>query len=82
MYKTRAEDGNNNIVGKKISHYRLKLKNYTSQRMLAEKMQINGVDIDKNAIQRIECGKRFVTDIELKVFASVLGVTYQDLLDS
>ena len=27
--------------------------------------QIAGLDIDKNAIQRIECGKRFVTDIEL-----------------
>jgi hypothetical protein len=26
-------------------------------------MQLVGIDIDKNATQRIECGKRFVTDI-------------------
>ena len=34
-----------------------------SQRELADKLQIAGLDLDKNAIQRIECGKRFVTDI-------------------
>ena len=31
--------------------------------------------------QRIESGKRFVTDIELKVIADVLKINYQDLLD-
>ena len=41
-----------------------------------------GLDIDKNAVQRIESGKRFVTDIELKVIAKVLGVSYRELLDS
>lgn len=37
-------------------------------------MQLIGIDVDKNAIQRIECGKRFVTDIELKGFAEIFGV--------
>ncbi len=44
-------------------------------------LQVVGLNIDKNAVQRIESGKRFVTDIELKVIAKVLGVRYQDLLD-
>lgn len=44
-------------------------------------LQMAGLDIDKNAVQRIESGKRFVTDIELKVIAEVLGVSYQELLD-
>ena len=44
-------------------------------------LQRAGLDIDKNAVQRIESGKRFVTDIELKVIAEGLGVNYQDLLD-
>jgi len=43
--------------------------------------QVAGLDLDKNAVQRIESGKRFVTDIELKVIAKVLGVSYQELLD-
>ncbi len=44
-------------------------------------LQLEGLDLDKNAVQRIESGKRFVTDIELKVLAKVLGVSYQELLD-
>lgn len=36
-----------------------------SQRELADRLQLADLDIDKNAIQRIECGKRFVTDIEI-----------------
>ena len=52
-----------------------------SQRALADKMQVLGINLDKNAIQRIESGKRFVTDIELQVFAKALGVSYSDLLE-
>ena len=43
--------------------------------------EIPGLDVDKNAIQRMESGDRYVTDIELKVIAKVLGVNYHDLLD-
>ena len=39
-----------------------------------------GLDVDKNAVQRIEAGKRFVTDIELVYLAKVLNVTVQDLI--
>ena len=60
--------------------YRLKLLDRPSQKKFADMLQIAGLDIDKNAVQRIESGKRFVTDIELKVIAKVLNVTYQDLL--
>ena len=52
-----------------------------SQRALADMLQLAEVDLDKNAIQRIESGKRFVTDIELKAIAKVLGVTADDLLN-
>ena len=36
--------------------------------------------MDKNAIQRIESGQRFVTDLELKALAMVLNVTADELL--
>ncbi len=42
-------------------------------------MQVNGIDIDKNAIQRIEPGKRFVTDIELKAFANFFNINMEEL---
>ncbi len=43
-------------------------------------MQLIGIDVDKNVIQRIECGKRFVTDIELKAFSEVFGVGMDELV--
>lgn len=64
-----------------MKKFRENLAVKTSQRKLADMLQISGIDIDKNAIQRIESGQRFVTDIELKKIAEVLNVSYQDLLD-
>ena len=81
MYKNKTEGGKNNICGQKLKEIRESLPEKTSQRKLADMLQIAGLDVDKNAVQRIESGKRFVTDIELKVIAKVLGVSYQDLLD-
>lgn len=78
MFINKTNDGLNNICGKNIAKLRLSLK--ISQRELAEKMQLVGIDIDKNAIQRIECGKRFVTDIEIIAFSKVFNVTFNDLL--
>lgn len=42
------------------------------QRMLADQLQLIGIDLDKNAVQKIESGKRFVTDIEIVAFVKVL----------
>lgn len=79
MFKNR-NGLSNNIAGANIAKIRKSITPAFSQRALAEKLQLHGIDIDKNAIQRIECGKRFVTDIELVVFAKVLNVTVMDLL--
>ena len=78
MFINKSKDGLNNICGKNIAVLRKSLN--LSQRQIAEKMQLVGVDIDKNAIQRIECGKRFVTDIEIIAFATVFNVSIDDLL--
>ncbi len=80
MYKNKSEHGLNSICGQKIRKLRLEMKN-VSQRKLADMLQVQGLDIDKNAIQRMESGKRFITDIELKALAKVLNVTYAELLD-
>ena len=39
------------------------------------------IDVDKNAIQRIESGERFVTDIELKVLADIFNTSVDFLLN-
>ena len=78
MFINKSSTGKNNICGTRISKRRKELK--ISQRELADRLQIVGLDIDKNAIQRIECGKRFVTDIELVKFSEVLHYTFDELL--
>ncbi|MEL7610524.1 MAG: helix-turn-helix transcriptional regulator [Bacillota bacterium] len=80
MYKNKAADGSNNICGRKIKEYREALPAGPSQKAFSDMLQIEGLDLDKNAVQRIESGKRFVTDIELLTIAKVLKVTYEDLL--
>lgn len=78
MFINKTIDGLNNICGKKISILRKEMK--ISQRALADKLQLSGLDVDKNAIQRIECGKRFVTDIELVAMSKVFNISIDDLL--
>lgn len=79
MFKNK-NDGRNNICGANVKRLRLEYPQKLSQRALADKMQLCGVDVDKNAIQRIECGKRFVTDIELKALSEIFNVGTDELL--
>ena len=80
MFKNLSEDGRHNISGRNIKRLRQALPEKTSQRAFAYLMQLRGIDVDKNAVQRIESGQRFVTDIELKVIASILEVTIDELV--
>ena len=73
MYKNR-NGSLNNICGQSIRELRLSLTPPISQRALADRMQLVGIDLDKNAIQRIEAGKRFITDRELMAFAKIFDV--------
>ena len=79
MFKNKNE-GKNNLCGENIRRLRLSYPTRLSQKGLADKMQLIGIDVYKNAIQRIECGKRFVTDIELKAFAEIFDVTLDSLV--
>lgn len=79
MFTNKTTDGRNNLCGKKIAE--LRKEKGKSQRQLADLLQLAGLDVDKNAIQRIEAGKRFVTDIELVYVCKVLGVSYETLLE-
>lgn len=79
MFINKTDDGLNNICGKNVANFRKKLK--ISQREIADRLQLTGLDVDKNAIQRIECGKRFVTDIEIIALSRVLNCSYAELLE-
>ena len=78
MFINKTADGRNNLCGAQIALCRKAMGK--SQKQLADALQLAGLDVDKNAIQRIEAGKRFVTDIELVVFAKVLDLSLDELL--
>ena len=78
MFKIKASDGKNNITGQKIMQIRKEKK--MSQRKLAAKMQLLGYDVDHYFIRRVENGERFVTDIDLVIFARTLEVDITDLI--
>lgn len=80
MFSNRTPGGRNNITGVKVAQLRKTLR--ISQRELADRLQVVGLDIDKNAVQRMESGQRFITDIEVISLAKVFGITVEELLES
>ena len=78
MFINKTNDGKNNLCGSVVKSVRLRMG--ISQRELADRLQVAGLDVDKNAIQRIESGQRFVTDIELVALSGVLNCDYGELL--
>ena len=79
MPKPTSLSGDKNLIGQRLVE--LRQIHGLSQRDLAQKLQLAGYDIDKNVITRIETNKRYVSDIEIKAFASVFDVSYDFLID-
>ena len=71
-------DGKKNICGERLRQARV-IKRFR-QEDLAARIQLEGVNMERDSISRIEIGTRFVSDFELKVFAKVLGVSVNWLL--
>lgn len=66
-------ENSKNISGKKLRELRIKAN--MTQRQLAEKLQLQGVDISMKEISKIENNTRLVKDFELMAFAKVLNVS-------
>jgi transcriptional regulator with XRE-family HTH domain len=69
--------GNRNIIGKKINLIR-KQKEIT-QEQLAARLNVQGIEIDRPMISKIEIQTREILDYEIKGIATALGVTIEDL---
>lgn len=67
-----------NIIGPKVRTLRTEKR--LTQAALARQMQLLGIDCTDLTILRIESGKRFVPDYEVKALAAILQVPYEYLL--
>lgn len=65
-------------VGKHIRLFREKSK--MTQEQLSAKLQVNGCDITRSALAKIEVGQRHIYIDELKLIKTILNVNYDDLL--
>ena len=79
MLGPNIPNGGKNLISKQLR--KIREERGLSQNALAKELQLNGCDIDKNCITRIENNKRHVTDVELKAFVDVFGVDYGYFID-
>lgn len=79
MFKNQA-NGRKNFVGIKMQEVRK--SRGISQRQVADDLNEMGLIIDKNAVQRMESGQRFITDIELITIAKYLNIPLNELMKS
>lgn len=73
--------GRLNIAGLNIKKYREALVPPCSQNELALKLQLAGLSVHKNMVSQVEKGEQGISDVELRTFAQVLGVTIEQLMD-
>ena len=71
---------NINIVGKRVREARLSRNPRVSQDALSGKLAVRGVAIDRAGIAKIETGRRYVADFEVKAIGQALGVKVTWLL--
>ncbi len=77
--KQRTTSNGKNLIGERLKLLRTAAK--LSQRDLANRLQLIGIDMDKNVITRIETNKRYVTDFELQALKEIFNVSYDYLID-
>ena len=65
-------------LGQNIRNRRMEIG--LTQETLAAKLQVEGCDITRSAVAKMEVGQRHVYPDELIALKKILGVTYEELL--
>lgn len=78
MKNSTKYNDNLNVIGEKIKYYRE--INNLSLSQLSDKLQLIGIDIPKNSLQRLEKGDRIIKEYELAGFSKIFKVPTDELL--
>lgn len=65
--------------GNNIRLYREKAN--LTQEMLSAKLQVNGCDITRSAVAKIEVGQRHIYPDEIKLIKEILNISYDELFE-
>lgn len=79
MNNTIKFNGKLNAIGSRIKEYRI--KNKMSQKDLTEQLQLLGIDINKNSLQKLERDDRIIKEYELSAFSKIFKVSADELLN-
>lgn len=66
-------------IGKNIQ--KIREANGITQDMLAAKLQLNGCDITRSAIAKIEVGQRHLYPDEIILICKILNTTYESIFE-
>jgi len=66
-------------VGENIKNLRIKAN--LTQEMLSAKMQLEGCDITRSAVAKIEVGQRHLYPDEIILIKKILKTTYEDIFN-
>lgn len=71
-------NGRKNICGERLHEARCRVR--LTQSELAARLQVAGINIERDSVSRMEIGTRFVTDYELRELSRILNVPVDWLL--
>ncbi|MDE6591568.1 MAG: helix-turn-helix domain-containing protein [Oscillospiraceae bacterium] len=73
----------NKEIDKRIGNNvrRLRKQKKMTQDQLAAKLQVNGCDITRSSVAKIEVGQRHLYPDEIILIKEILGAKYEDILD-
>lgn len=66
-------------IGKNIRTLREKAD--FTQEMLAARLQVNGCDVTRSGVAKIEVGQRHLYPDEIILIKEILGVSYEEIFD-
>lgn len=78
MKNSTKFNGKLNVLGNRIKYYRE--KNNLTLVQLSDKLQLIGIDIPKNSLQRLEKGMRSIKDFELAGLSKILNISIDEML--
>lgn len=67
------------LIGENVR--KLRVRADMTQEMLSARLQLEGCDITRSALAKIEVGQRHIYPDEIVILRKILKVSYEELLD-
>lgn len=67
------------LIGENVR--KLRVRADMTQEMLSARLQLEGCDITRSALAKIEVGQRHIYSDEIVILRKILKVSYEELLD-